>query len=167
MKGSVEVDGMSGTSHTLAGCLAASLWTVSSVSGAKPELVRTRAALESSPHLTRFDAALLIWSLDLDLATLAAVLPLDNKVFHSNLLNCSYTDCTKDSFPFPHLARGRNTIRGMSISNFQPASSMGLLLIFLKATKQQSRNLALTAGLIICTDLGGTELKISSGDKAG
>ena len=74
-------------------------------------------------------------------------------------------DCMTDSFAFPPLVSGCNTILGMSSSNFQPVSSVGLFLIFLKATEQQSRKLAFIAGLIFCNVLAGIILRISSDDK--
>ena len=41
----------------LAGCLAASIFAVSSDAGARPELIKTFAALAISPHLTNRSVA--------------------------------------------------------------------------------------------------------------
>ena len=50
----------SGRADDLFGCLLVNFSAVSSVAGANPELVRIRDALDSSPHLIHFTAALLI-----------------------------------------------------------------------------------------------------------
>ena len=135
-------------SSALHGCFALSLDTVSAVGGARPLLVRTLAALESSPHLTNRKAALL----DSDAESCLTFLQLFSlrwtKLFQRNSKKLLNKDFTSFEFVHPPLDIGRNSIRGSKKTSFHAASSTGSCRILRRATKQHSSNSVLLAGLM-------------------
>ena len=102
----------SGRAGDLFGCLLASFSAVSSVAGANPELVRIRDALDSSPHLINFTAALLTWSQPQTDLLITAELSKESSCCHSNRRNCSYVATMTDELALPPLLGGPKIILG-------------------------------------------------------
>ena len=116
--------------------------------------MRTRAALDSSPHLIKRSADFLVRSLDPFYLQMTS----SGWSWDLKFLKSSYAPIIHLFFVFPPLAGGDYSILGSRKSNFHASSSPGYSLILARTGPQQSRK----RDLMTWTDLGGVACRMSS-----